>query len=204
MTHFTKRHGEPEASSPAVADFSHSLARFRDSLEMLFPASIQGTQVVPLSVSMIPGGLEMQNSISETRHGIMILGWHPIALTGDYNWYSGAVERMNARPLNLYAKNPCVETPLTSFRGISDVFVPLRVILDTNLAMTPTMPSGGATASASPPGSWRAPSTRLSASALASASRCNGQSLVRISCFRPGREPSMARSGGSSSSGTQA
>ena len=65
------------------------------------------------------------------------LGWHHIALIGDYNWYSGAAERMDARPLNLYAKNPCVETPLTSFRGISDVFVPLRVILDTNLPMTP-------------------------------------------------------------------
>ena len=31
MTHFTKRHGEPEASSPAVADFSHSLCTLRDS-----------------------------------------------------------------------------------------------------------------------------------------------------------------------------
>ena len=30
MTHGTKRHGEPEASSPAVADFSHSLGRLRD------------------------------------------------------------------------------------------------------------------------------------------------------------------------------
>ena len=26
-----------------------------------------------------------------------------IALTGDYNWYSGAAEGINARPLNLYS-----------------------------------------------------------------------------------------------------
>ena len=31
------------------------------------------------------------------------LGWYHIGLTGDYNWHSGAAERMNARPLNLYA-----------------------------------------------------------------------------------------------------
>ena len=31
------------------------------------------------------------------------LGWYHISLTGDYNWQSGAAERMNARPLNLYA-----------------------------------------------------------------------------------------------------
>ena len=31
------------------------------------------------------------------------LGWYHIGLTGDYNWHAGAAERMNARPLNLYA-----------------------------------------------------------------------------------------------------
>lgn len=30
------------------------------------------------------------------------LGWYHIGLTGDYNWHSGAAERMNTRPLNLY------------------------------------------------------------------------------------------------------
>ena len=30
------------------------------------------------------------------------LGWYHIGLTGDYNWHSGAAERMNVRPLNLY------------------------------------------------------------------------------------------------------
>ena len=30
------------------------------------------------------------------------LGWGHIALTGDYDWNSGAAERTNARPLNLY------------------------------------------------------------------------------------------------------
>ena len=30
------------------------------------------------------------------------LGWYHIGLTGDYNWHSGAAERTNARPLNLY------------------------------------------------------------------------------------------------------
>ena len=33
----------------------------------------------------------------------MISGWHHIALTGDYNWYSGAAEGINARPLNPYS-----------------------------------------------------------------------------------------------------
>ena len=37
---------------------------------MLFPVSVQGPQVVPLSVSIKIGGLKTQNSISETRHGI--------------------------------------------------------------------------------------------------------------------------------------
>ena len=36
------------------------------------------------------------------RH-VSPLGWYHIGLTGDYNWHSGAAERMNARPLNLYA-----------------------------------------------------------------------------------------------------
>ena len=67
----------------------------------------------------------------------------------------------------------------------------------------PTMPSGGATASAFPPGLWRVPSTRLSASALASVSKCSGRKAGRISCCRPGREPLTAHCGGSSSSGTQ-
>ena len=31
------------------------------------------------------------------------LGWDHIGLTGDYNWHSATAERMNARPLNLYA-----------------------------------------------------------------------------------------------------
>ena len=31
------------------------------------------------------------------------LGLYPISLTGDYNWHSGAADRMNSRPLNLYA-----------------------------------------------------------------------------------------------------
>ena len=30
------------------------------------------------------------------------LGWEHIALTGDYDWNSGAAERINARPLNIY------------------------------------------------------------------------------------------------------
>ncbi len=63
---------------------------------------------------------------------------------------------------------------------------------------------GGATANAFPPGSWRVPSTQSLASALASANRCDGQSLVHIFSFKPGREPPMARSEGSSSSGTRA
>ena len=50
----------------------------------------------------------------------------------------------------------------------------------------------------------RVPSTRLSTNALASASSWSGQSLVQIFSFRPGREFSMARSGGSSNSGTHA
>ena len=32
-----------------------------------------------------------------------LLGWYHIGLTGDDNWRSGAAERMNARPLDLYA-----------------------------------------------------------------------------------------------------
>ena len=30
------------------------------------------------------------------------LGWEHIVLTGNYDWNSGAAERTNARPLNLY------------------------------------------------------------------------------------------------------
>ena len=30
------------------------------------------------------------------------LGWKHIVLTGDYDWNSGAAERTNVRPLNLY------------------------------------------------------------------------------------------------------
>ena len=35
------------------------------------------------------------------RH-VSPLGWEHIVLTGDYDWNSGAAERTNARPLNLY------------------------------------------------------------------------------------------------------
>ena len=35
------------------------------------------------------------------RH-VSPLGWEHIVLTGDYDWNSGATERTNARPLNLY------------------------------------------------------------------------------------------------------
>ena len=31
------------------------------------------------------------------------LGWDHIALMGDYDWNSGAAERTNVRPLNLYS-----------------------------------------------------------------------------------------------------
>ena len=91
------------AAGPAIhdLDFSHSLVRFGDTLERLFPASVQGPR--PFIRLHNIGGLETQNSISETRHGIMILGWHHIALTGDCDWYSGAAEGINARPLNLYS-----------------------------------------------------------------------------------------------------
>ena len=30
------------------------------------------------------------------------LGWDHIVLTGDYDWNSGAAERTNGRPLNIY------------------------------------------------------------------------------------------------------
>ena len=35
------------------------------------------------------------------RH-VSPLGWSHIALTGDYDWNSGAAQRTNVRPLNLY------------------------------------------------------------------------------------------------------
>ena len=35
------------------------------------------------------------------RH-VSPLEWEHIVLTGDYDWNSGAAERTNARPLNLY------------------------------------------------------------------------------------------------------
>ena len=35
------------------------------------------------------------------RH-VSPLGWDHIVLTGDYDWSSGAAERSNVRPLNLY------------------------------------------------------------------------------------------------------
>ena len=35
------------------------------------------------------------------RH-ISPLGWEHIVLTGDYDWNSGAAERTNVRPLNVY------------------------------------------------------------------------------------------------------
>ena len=44
------------------------------------------------------------------RH-VSPLGWYHIGLTGDYNWHSGAAERMNARPLNLYAQESLRRDP---------------------------------------------------------------------------------------------
>ena len=35
------------------------------------------------------------------RH-VSPLGWDHIVLTGDHDWNSGAAERTNVRPLNLY------------------------------------------------------------------------------------------------------
>ena len=63
----------------------------------------------------------------------MISGWHPIALTGDYNWYSGAAEGINARPLNLYSAGIRAWQP----RFFQAALALLNVILSTNLAMTP-------------------------------------------------------------------
>ena len=66
----------------------------------------------------------------------MISGWHPITLTGDYNWYSGAAEGFNARSLNVYSVRIRTWQP----RSVQTVLALLNVILDTNLAMTPGSP----------------------------------------------------------------
>ena len=63
----------------------------------------------------------------------MISGWHHIALTGDYNWYSGAAEGINARPLNPYSVRIRAWQP----RSVQTALALLNVILSTNLAMTP-------------------------------------------------------------------
>ena len=63
----------------------------------------------------------------------MNLGWHHIALTGDYNWYSGASEGINARPLNLYSVRIRAWQP----RSVQAALALLSVILSTNLVMTP-------------------------------------------------------------------
>ena len=56
--------------------------------------------------SAVLGGshLRRQNRLPDPgllRH-VSPLGWDHIVLTGDYDWNSGAAERTNARPLNLY------------------------------------------------------------------------------------------------------
>ena len=68
----------------------------------------------------------------------MILGWYPIALIGDYNWYSGAAEGINARPLNLYLVRIRAWQP----RSVQAALALLNVILDTNLATTPITVKG--------------------------------------------------------------
>ena len=50
------------------------------------------------------------------RH-VSPLGWDHIVLTGDYDWNSGAAERTNVRPLNLY--------PAIDSRGVPTQVAPL-------------------------------------------------------------------------------
>ena len=51
-----------------------------------------------------PEGIKGARAVPEPsllRH-VSPLGWDHIVLTGDYDWNSGAAERTNERPLNLY------------------------------------------------------------------------------------------------------
>ena len=51
---------------------------------------------------IVPMPFPSQHWRAVILHNVMPLGWEHIVLTGDYDWNSGAAERTNARPLNLY------------------------------------------------------------------------------------------------------
>ena len=69
-------------------------------------AGIEGPQACPrglrhsFGVAAVTAGVPLPEP-SLLRH-VSPLGWDHIVLTGDYDWNSGAAERTNVRPLNLY------------------------------------------------------------------------------------------------------
>ena len=69
----------------------------------------------------------------------------------------------------------CIETDYPSTKALRKAAGEFEVCIRNNAWMIPTMPSEGAMASVIRPGSWKAPSRRWWASALASVSRCGGQ-----------------------------
>ena len=96
----------------ARAVFAHSQGRIRDR-------SHDAQQKRVMALSLVIAAIVYWNTwyLDKAadhlrRHGrltdpsllqhVSPLGWEHIALTGDYDWNSGAAERTNARPLNLY------------------------------------------------------------------------------------------------------
>ena len=63
-------------------------------------ALLEAEQVDAAGLEVVDG-FEQLPDPTLLRH-VSPLGWEHIVLTGDYDWNSGAAERTNARPLNLY------------------------------------------------------------------------------------------------------
>ena len=106
----------------------------------------------------------------------------------------------------------CTQTNYPSIKALRRAAGEFEVYINNNAGMIPNYAerrrygervSTGFVESAINTVVWRALSTRLWASALASVSRCSGRSPARISCFKSGHEPSTARSEASSNSGIQ-
>ena len=96
----------------ARAVFAHSQGRIRDrshdaqqksvmALNLVIAALVYwNTSYIEKAANHLRRERRLPNP-TLLRH-VSPLGWEHIVLTGDYDWNSGAAQRSNARPLNLY------------------------------------------------------------------------------------------------------
>ena len=96
----------------ARAVFAHSQGRIRDRSHDAQQKRVMALNLVIAAIvywntwylDKAADHLRRQGRLTDLsllRH-VSPLGWEHITLTGDYDWHSGAAQRANARPLNLY------------------------------------------------------------------------------------------------------